>query len=375
MIKNTVAAADSSKRAAITNSRTRHELWQVPLFLLGGTALILVAALGPLLTGSTDNKLERDLATIREALEKSGAPAADIVSLAESCVNHSNQQSDRVVATAHYLLGTAYLRQSQFSTGDKAHDELNKGLMQLELAELRGVSAADQPRLTYLRGKALYLANGDLGRIIDLLGTSLPTGADNPSEGYGILVQANLRKAVPDLDAALAANFKQIEFCDDEPGLVQARLERGELLLRMDKRLDAIKVLEQAAVKAQPKQRLRIRMLQARSAMEEGMWGRAIPWWKELLSADQFGVGSKGRILYNLGLCCFSFEPPNHEKEAVAAWQETLLYGGDEAQAAALRLGGPPTNRRSNFLAERSIKSMRRLITKTVWSTSARPGS
>jgi hypothetical protein len=312
-------------------------MWQVPTFLIGLAALALVAAAGPLMPAATDNKLERDLVAIREALEKPGVPADDIVGLAESSIGHTSQQPE-LAGTAHFLLGTIWLRKAEAKAADKSRDEREKAAMHLELAALRGVPEDDRPRLTYLRGKILYMNNGDLLRIIDLLNASLPAGADNPAEGYAMLVQVHLRKATPDLEAALAANSKQIEFSEDA-ALAQARMQRGELLLRQNKRLEAIKVLDQAALKAPVKGRLRIRLLQARAAMEEGLWGRAIPWWQEMLGDPTLVPGGKGRIYYNLGLCCMNFEQPAHEKEADAAWQEALLYGGNEAQAAALRLG------------------------------------
>jgi hypothetical protein len=337
MTTKTVAGASPASGVLNRAMRPPGQLWQVPTFLIGLVALVLVAAAGPLLPQPFDNKLECDLATLREALEKPGVPSDDIVLLAESAVGHTAQQPE-LAGTAHYLLGAVHLRKAEAKLQDTWRDDRDKAAMHLELAELRGVPQDDRQRLTYLRGKVLYMNNGDLLRIIDLLSSALPSGAENPAEGYAMLVEANLRKSVPDLEAALAANSKQIEFSEDV-ALAQARMKRGELLLKQDKRLDAIKVLDQAAAKAPPKERLKIRYLQARAAMEEGQWGRAIPWWQELLADPAIVPGGKARVYYNLGLCCLNFEQPTHEKEAVAAWREALLYGGDDAQAAALRLG------------------------------------
>ena len=333
----TTAPASSANDAPGWPGRPLGQLWQVPTFLVGLAALVLVAAAGALMPAPADNKLERDLTVIREALEKPGVPPDDIVTLAEFSISHTAQQPE-LAGTAHFMLGTIWLRKAEAKGVDKSREEREKAAMHLELAALRGVPEDDRPRLTYLRGKVLYMNNGDLRRISDLLNSSLPAGADNPAEGYAMLVQVHLRKAVPDLEAALAANSKEIEFSEDA-ALAQARRQRGELLLQQNKRLEAIKVLDQAALKAPVKDRLKIRLLQARAAMEEGLWGRAIPWWQEMLTDPTLVPGGKGRIYYNLGLCCLNFEQPAHEKEAVTAWQEALLYGGDEAQAAALRLG------------------------------------
>src|SRR5439155_25203119 len=170
---------------------------------------------------------------------------------------------------------------------ERIRDEREKAGVHLELAELFGVPATDRARLTYLRGKLLYRANGDLERVIDLLSRSLPDGADNVVEGYALLTEAHLRKTPPDLDAALAANLKQMESCEDEAVLTQARMLRGELLLRKGQRLEALKVLDQAAAKAPAPVRLRARLMQARAAMDEGLWCRAIPSWMELLAQPE----------------------------------------------------------------------------------------
>jgi tetratricopeptide (TPR) repeat protein len=338
MTTNTVAGASSSNGPVGRAVRPPGQLWQVPMFLIGLVALVLVAAAGPLVSKPSDNKLERDLVTIRDALEKPGLPPADIVALAESAVLHISQQPD-LAGTAHYLLGTICLRQVENGPQEHKREARDQASMHLELAALRGVPPEDRPRLTYLRGKVLYLTNGDVLRIIDLLNTSLPAGAADPAEGFAMLVQVHLRKAVPDLEAALAASARQIEFSEEEGQLAQARTQRGEILLRLDRRAEALKVLDQAADKAKPKERLKIRLMQAKAAMDQGLWGRAIPWWNELLTDPSSVPGGKGRIYYNLGLCCLNFDQPIHEKEAIAAWQEALLYGAEDAQAAALRLG------------------------------------
>jgi tetratricopeptide (TPR) repeat protein len=339
MTTTTVAGVSASNGVLGRVGRPTGQLWQVPMFGAGVMAILLVAVVGALVPQTVDDRMERDLATIRAALAKPGVPSGDIIALAESCVSRGPQHP-QLAGTAHYFLGAIYLRQALAAPADRNREFREKAAPLLESAANRGVaSEEDVPRLTYLRGKLLYLNNGDLGRIIELLNAALPGGTDDPGEGYGMLVQTYLRKTKPDLEAALAANSKQIEYCEDLPGWTQARVQRGELLLKLDKRPEAISVLDQAALKADGKLRLKIRLMQARAAMDEGLWGKAIPWWKELLADPSGAAGGKGRVLYNLGLCCYYFESPAHEKDAVAAWEEALLQGGDEAQAAALRLG------------------------------------
>jgi tetratricopeptide (TPR) repeat protein len=337
MTTNTFASAGSSHAVLGRVRRPPGQLWQVPTFLAGLVAVVLVAAASPFASQPPDDSLDSDLTTVRAALAKGGGRVDHVVALAENAVAHAGHQGERV-GEAHFLLGAVYMRLAERSPSERAPEERDKAAMHLELAELRGVPAADQARLQYWRGKLLFLSGRDPQRAIELLSGSLPGGADNVAEAYGILVQAHLHKAPPDLDAALAANLKQMEVCEDEALLTQARMLRGELFLKKEMRVEAIKAFEAIGPKAAPAVRHKARFLQATAAMEEGLWGRAVPWWQELLAQPDVVPGGKARILYNLGLCCLNFEPPAHESQAVAAWQETELYGGEEAQAAALRL-------------------------------------
>src|SRR4051794_33476419 len=84
-----VAVAGSSSGTPVRASRMPGQLWQVPMFLTGLCALLLVAAVSPFSLRTTDNKLQRDLALIRIALEKPGAPSADIVALADASVGRT----------------------------------------------------------------------------------------------------------------------------------------------------------------------------------------------------------------------------------------------------------------------------------------------
>jgi hypothetical protein len=309
----------------------------VPLFVVGLVALMVVAAAPPWSPPPPENSLDRDLAAVRQALKKPGSVEA-ILATAENAVARANQQHERV-GEAHYLLGNVYLRLAERSPADRSRGERDKAMMHLEHAEHSdGVPVADKARLQYLRGKLLVLSGGDPHRAIELLSKSLPDGADNPAEGYGLLVQAHLRIPAPDLDSALAALIQQLAVCEDETTRIQAQMLRGELLLKKEQRAEAIKVFDSLGPKAPLEIRLKARYLQAQAAMQEGWWGRAIPWWQELLGRPDFVSGGKGRIYYNIGLCCLYFEPPAHEQDAVAAWQEAQLYGGEEAQAAALKL-------------------------------------
>ena len=284
------------------------------------------------------DSFDRDLLAIRKSLAQKGVTGPEIVSLAENVAARVSRQPDRA-GEAHYLLGAVYLRRVEYAPRNaRTDDDREKAGLHLELAALRGVPPLDTPRLNFLRGKLAFLGK-NMPRAIEFLSEALPEGADDPSSGYSMLVQAHLSGSAPDVDAALAANLKQMEVCEDDVALMKARMLRGELLMKCERRTEAIKWLDAIGAKAPLDIRLKARLYQARAAMDERMWAEAAAWWKELLQHPDAVPGGKGRALYWLGVCWLNLEPPAHMNDAAKAWQDAKTYGGEEAQAAALRLG------------------------------------
>src|SRR5262249_8754235 len=100
---------------------------------------------------------------------------------------------------------------------------------------------------------------------------------------------------------------------------------------------EAIKMLRLIGPAAPRHVRLKARHLQAECCQEEGRWSEAVPLWKELLVEPTAVPGGKAHIHYALGLCLSHVEPPAHAK-AAADWQHAAQLGGENGQAAALRL-------------------------------------
>src|SRR5262249_23574406 len=153
-----------------------------------------------------------------------------------------------------------------------------RALGHLQQAEAGGVPEADQARLHYRLGQA-YFHSGDLARAIEMLGRSVATGADNPAEGYGLLVQAHLEQTRPDREAALRATRKLLDNSNDEGLSAPARPQRGELLLRPGLRGEALKVLERIGPTTPRALRSQARCLLARCCQDEGLWAKAAPLW------------------------------------------------------------------------------------------------
>ncbi len=319
--------------------RSWGQIWQVPTFFVGLLAFVAVAVSAPLRQDTSRLEFEEDLAQLRYGLEQGQEKAAVLIAQAENLLGRLTQFS-RKAGEIHFLAGAAYFRQAETCTPDCKDAARDKAVNHFEEALALQVGSADMHPLMYRLGLTLYLQGRERQRALDLMAQAVDKGADRPSKGYALLVQAYLEGPRPNLDAALAANQKQLELTDDRHAeeMAQARLTRGELLLRKEQRLEALKELDRVRADASPPLRIKARLLQTRICEEEGLWNRAIPLWKDLLKDADKVPGGKARVLYALGLCHANGDRPAMDK-AIAAWQEAMSLGGDEGQAAGLRLG------------------------------------
>lgn len=322
--------------------RSLGRLWQVPTFLAGVAALMGVAASAPLREDPGLRRLEEDLAQLRSWTQDPMIPADRLVAGAENLVARLPQFTRRG-NEIHFLAGTAYYRQAESLKGSAAQEARLKALSHLQEAWNLGVAPEDHPAMMFRLGETLFRVSDkekDRKWAIRLMTESIEGGADRPGEAYGILLEAHLSLTRPDWQAALAASRKQLEMTDDRvpAAMGRARLRYAELLVRGEKRREALKELERIRADVPRELRLQARLLQTNLCAAEGLWGKAIPLWKELLPDAQHVPGGKGRILYHLGKCLALTEPPQ-PTAAVAAWQEASRLGGDEALAAGLYLG------------------------------------
>jgi tetratricopeptide (TPR) repeat protein len=317
-------------------SRTPGQLWQVPVFLAGVLALVAVAVAAPFRQDPIRAQFNRDLAAVRRALDEGTDNFGELLMLTENVVVQAARFPERYGET-HFLAGSVFQKLADASPAEQTADYRKKALERLEEALAHGVPPDDSARLNYRLAVAILQQSEDLRRAIDLLSQSVEQGADRPGHGYGLLVQALLSLAVPDLEAALQANQRQLEYLDNDDELAQARLVRGEILLKKERRQEALRNLELIGPKAARDLRVRARLLQARCCEEDGLWNQAALLWKELLLDATEVPGGKARVLYSLGLSRLNSEPPD-EMGAISAWEEVLRVGGEEGQAAALKL-------------------------------------
>ncbi len=314
--------------------RAWSQVWQVPTFFAGLIAVLVVAASSSYRAELRDGPFAAELRRLRQGLREHVHPD-ELTALAERLLGEVRRHPRREGETC-FLAGSAYSRQadtdpSNVGAAARAVENLDKALA-------IGVPEDDAPALHFRLGAALQRRGDDLPRAVELMAPSVERGADDPREGYALLVQAYLSLPTPDVDAALAASQKILELTDDPAELAPARYLRAELLLRKEQRLEAIKELDRIAGKIPVELRVKSRLLQARISEQEGLWHRAATCWKELLADAEHVPGGRGRVLYAQGHCLAGADPPQ-PAEAAAAWQQALALPGKAGQAAGLRLG------------------------------------
>jgi tetratricopeptide (TPR) repeat protein len=311
------------------------QLWQVPVFCAGVLALAGVCLLRVLGGGGPAGAVERDLATARRLLTQPDCPVDRLEATLERAMGETERAPLRA-GEAHFLLGSAYLRLAGASNPAGAAGARQQARAHLEQADQFGVADADRPRLLYRLAKVWFLTGADPQRVVDSLARSVDA-ADDPVEGYALLAQAYLRLPQPDLQAALDANWKQLQLPTlNEEVLAPARLLRGELFLKVQKPEEARAILKFVRPPAPPELVLRASALQARSYQAEEQWARAAQLWQDVLAAPNVPAVDAGTFRYCLGLC---HQHLGQLDAAAEDWEKARAAApGEVAQAAETAL-------------------------------------
>lgn len=309
------------------------QLWQVPTFFVGLAALALAWAGHSFCKESSGHTFERKLAAARQALDDIPLQPRKALALAEELLPHCDEFVQHA-GEVHYLLGSSQLLVAADST-DSA-PLYKDARTHLEKAESLGVPNHLRNKLTYRLGKALFHTAAEPQKIINLLKASVDQAGDESAEGYGMLAQTYLRLRVPDLQAALDANKKQLALANaSDEAIAPARLLHGELLLRLKEPEQARKMLARISTSADPGIRSKARYLQARSCQEEGLWSEAAKLWNQLLADADAKHISVGRMHWYLGLC---YRELGRAPEAAKEWEAALEQTGPESKAAVYGL-------------------------------------
>ncbi len=316
----------------------RH-LWQVPTLLLGLISFAAVCLAHPPWKMAGRSGPDPALAELRELLKQRDFDADRALKLGAEAVHGA--RAPRAVAEAHFLLGSLYVALAERAGPGQGRDQWREARAHLEQARALGVAEDDGPRLDYRLAKAWAQTGEAPARVVAALDRSIEAGADDDVDaaaGYGLLAEAYLRLPRPDVERALEATVKQIDKSIVEDRLLgPARLRRGELLLRLDRREEALDALTNVGAKAPPEVTARARRLSVGILEQEGRWDEAAALWRAIHD-DGPAPQDGDAVMYHLGLC---LRNSGHPDQALPAWDECLRHDGpgDEGPAAALGVG------------------------------------
>lgn len=310
-------------------------LWPWPTFLLGAAALIAVAVGRPYWRPTPADRVQRDLADLRRIVERSPLDHGRARALGQRVLDNSHRYPQHV-GEAHYLLGWLHLRKAEDSNAAEATEELKESLGHFEKAELAGVPEPDQARLAYRLGKTLHLLKAEPRVALDRLQRG--DDPDNPAERWDLLAEAYLRVTPPALDQARDATQRALAIDTRTPDAkltARSRMRLADVSLRLGQTDDAIKALERFDRETTPPDLyLQARILLARCQQAKGDFKSAVRAWEEIKNHGQFKSAERGTMFYELGLCHLKSEQPG---EALQAWREAQVVGGEAGQAAAFR--------------------------------------
>ena len=316
-----------SEETPVTTDRTFGQLWQAPLFVVGLIAFIVTAINASERQDHILAAFQADLTNLRRMLTIDEEPSAAFLEKANALLE-SVDRFPQKAGEIHFVVGSAYFRVAKQRAALLAKKESPSGSENAALkrflvddsqrhgdhplskkanANALGVAAEDTMALSYRLGLMLFQQGKEADQgPIELMTKSVEKGADQPVSALGFLVRANLALTPPNVEAALAANAKQLELIDDRhpEDKAQARLLRGQLLLRKDETGEALTELKRIGPSAPRDLRIQARLLQIKICEEQGHWNEDIELWKELLPDADAIPGGKVHALYALGQAC-----------------------------------------------------------------------
>jgi tetratricopeptide (TPR) repeat protein len=311
--------------------------WQVPLFLLGvivlSGALIARPYAGP---PSLAKQLDNELNQLRDLLSRGPNEIREALQKAQHLVERQDLPPDRA-GEVRFLVGLAHIRVAELNLEGLPETHWKAARQYLEEASRGRLPEHDAGRVRYGLAKVADKLGDNVEQVAALLAASAEY-ADDPVEGWSLLIESYLKLPKPDLEGARKANEKlRAVLPATEEALAPAFLQEGEILLGQGKPEEARKALEKITVRAPAPLYAKARRLLARSFQDERRWSDAAALWNELLAQPKGEPGDpmRQRMLYDLGLCYRKQEMP---LEAIRTWEQCLEPDSPEARAAAVQV-------------------------------------
>jgi tetratricopeptide (TPR) repeat protein len=315
------------------------QLWQFPLFFLGVASIVAVWYLRPLWRLSPADRYLRDLAPLRQAIDKTPPDPGQVQGLLRKV--QSSEPPGELLAQTQYLVGSAYMVLAEgAATTEDATQYWGLARKYLEAAQLAGIPEADQIRHSFRLAKTWAMNEVEPAKVIEALLKISPVSDDVP-ESNRVLAEMYLKLKPPEHKKArdsLKEYLSRVLPARTETQnkiLNQARLQQGELCIELNDLDEARRVLDRIGADAPIAILVAAKILLAKSYQKDLEWGQAIRVWEQAKALKDLTPVQKSTILFQLADC---YLHGNRRTEALAALDELRKSGGNEALASALKL-------------------------------------
>ncbi len=226
-------------------SSSQRNLWQVPLFLLGVGAVLLIVFAGEKLRPSPTDRFNRQVNALRLAYEKNPPSLSAIQSALRGMP--VGEPPAPIASRVYFHLGCAYVVLAEESPATERGEWWSLARQRFEKVTPTELTETDRPRYIYRLAKA-WANSPDITteKAIDALTNSV-RGADDPAEGYRLLHELYLKVTPPDSQKSkesLKNYLKHATTRVDQKELAVARLQLTKMHLADNEHEDARKVLE-----------------------------------------------------------------------------------------------------------------------------------
>ena len=316
-------------------------LWQVPTFLLGLSALAAVGFGRSFWQPSAAERYDRDFFTLRQSLDKNPIDATAVQALLRKV--HGVEPPAHLVNDSAYVIGSALVVSAEMNPiPEEAAEQWRAARKMLEAAAQKPLADSDKQRHKHRLAKAWARTGEPPSKAIDAL-TATQACGDDPSEGSRMLAELYLKLDPPEPKKsrdALKEYLAKVLPARNETQLRQlnlARLSLGELQTQLGEPDEARKVLERIGPDSSPDLLIAARIQLAKSFLAEEDWAAAIRCLEQAREVRGVTPAQKTFVLYHLAE---AYQRSNRKTEAISVLQQLRRGTGPEAQAAAFRLVG-----------------------------------
>lgn len=301
-------------------------LWQVPLFLLGLGAVLLIVFAGEKLRPSLTDRFNRQINLLRIAYEKNPPNLMQIQAALRAMP--IGEPPDEIATRVYFHLGCAYVVLAEESHSNESAEWWSLARQRFERVKPTELNDTDRPRYFYRLAKTwAYSSDISIEKAIEAL-TSSVRSADDPAEGYRLLNELYLKTNPPDplkAKEALKNYLKHATTRVDQKELAVARLKLAQMHLADSEQEEARKVIERITQET-PKEFNSARLLLGKILITRQEWANAAKILEELRVRNDFPEAEK------------------HEMEQLLAEAYLKLNRSEEANhilQASLKKSGP----------------------------------